>query len=154
MRLVGNKLEFYDARLRTGEQEGRHNDTLMVPFVDVNNEYQGKLRYVQINIARHTDGPSANVPRINAIDVYELNTATVDQTPYILDEGDVVVFDHKNDDILVNGEPRNDLKNFGGSFFKLNKGFNTIIVSPENTFETKLRFKERYRRCIWQISQF
>lgn len=144
MRRVGQEFEFYVARLRTGENEGRHHDILKRTFHDVNNEYQGRLRYVQINIARNTQGRSANVPRINAISVYELRQATIDQTPYILNAGDKVLFDHKDDDILVNGEPRNDLKNFGGSFFKLKKGENMIIVSPEDTFDTKVKFRDKY----------
>ncbi len=144
MRRVGQEFEFYVARLRTGENEGLHHDILKQTFHDVNNEYQGKLRYVQINIARNTQGRSANVPRINAISVSELRQATIDQTPYILDVGDKVIFDHKDDDILVNGEPRNDLKNFGGSFFKLKKGENRLIVTPEDTFDTKVRFRDRY----------
>lgn len=144
MRRIGQQFEFYVARLRTGEQEGRHHDILKVNFNDVDNEYQGKLKHVQINIARHTDGPSASVPRINAINVYELNTVTVDQTPYILYPGDVVTFDHKDDDLLINGEPRNDLKNFGGSFFKLPKGFNSVVVTPADTFDTEIKYRDRY----------
>src|SRR5699024_9704060 len=50
MRRIGNEFEFYVARLKTGEEEGRHHDILRVPFIDTNNEYQGKLKYVQINI--------------------------------------------------------------------------------------------------------
>src|SRR5690606_6065113 len=143
MRRIGKRFEFYVARLRTGEQEGRHHDTLMVPFMDVNNEYQGKLRYVQINIARHTDGPSAIVPRINAIDVYELQEAVIDETPYIVYPGDIIEFDHVTKDIRLNGESRKDLKAFGGSFFTLKKGINTLTVTPENTFNTKITYRER-----------
>jgi len=55
-----------------------------------------------------------------------------------------VTFDHKNEDILINGEARNDLKNFGASYFKLKKGFNTIVVSPD-TFESEIKFRERFR---------
>src|SRR5699024_8236147 len=93
MRRIGNEFEFYVARLKTGEEEGRHHDILRVPFIDTNNEYQGKLKYVQINIARHAQGSRASVPRINSIKVTELREATVDQTPYILNKGDVVTFD-------------------------------------------------------------
>lgn len=144
MRRIGQQFEFYVARLKTGVDEGRHHDILNVNFNDVNNEYQGRLKHVQINIARHTDGPSASVPRINAISVYKLNTVTVDQTPYILDVGDKVLFDHKNEDLLINGEPRNDLKNFGGSFFKLQKGFNNLIVTPSDTFDSEVTFRDKY----------
>src|SRR5690606_36690456 len=97
----------------------------MVPSMDLNNEYQGKLSYVQINIARHTDGPSAIVPRINAIDVYELQEATIDETPYIVYPGDTIEFDHVTKDIRLNGDSRKDLRAFGGYFFTIKKGINT-----------------------------
>jgi len=85
------------------------------------------------------------VPRINAIKVTELKEVKVDETPYILDVGDVVTFDHKDEDLLINGEPRNDLKNFGGSFFKLQKGYNNVVVTPSDTFDAKVKFRDKYR---------
>lgn len=145
MRRIGQRFEFYVARLRGGETEtGAHYDTLTQVFNDVNNEYQGRLKYVQIHIAQYATNPPARIPRINNIAVYEHKKVLEDQTPYILYPGDVVTFDHKDDDILINGEPRMDLKNFGGSFFKLKKGENMIIVTPEDTFDTKVTFRDRY----------
>src|SRR5690625_2223478 len=130
MRRIGNRFEFYVARTAHGSDEtGRHYDEFMVPFIDSDNEYMGELKYVQIHIGTHSKGTKVNLPRINNFKVTEIKKATVDQTPYILYPEDVVTFDHKNDDLLINGEPRNDLKNFGGSFFKLKKGFNELIVT-------------------------
>lgn len=145
MRRIGQRFEFYVARLRGGETEtGAHYDTLTQVFNDVNNEYQGRLKYVQIHIAQYATNPPARIPRINNIAVYEHKKVLEDQTPYILYPDDIVTFDHKNDDLLINGEPRNDLKNFGGSFFKLKKGENMIIVTPEDTFDTKVTFRDKY----------
>ncbi len=144
MRRNGQKFELYVARLKTGVDEGKHHDILRVPFNDAANDYQGKLKHVQINILRHTDGPSGSVPRINALKVTKLSKATVDQTPYILYPEDVITFDHKDDDILINGEPRMNLKNFGGSFFKLSKGENMLVVTPEDTFDTKVTYRNKY----------
>lgn len=147
MRRIGQRFEVYVARLKTGEEEGFHHDILNVPFNDINDEHQGKLRYVQINILRHTDGPSGSVPRINALKVTELKEVLVDQTPYIVYPDDVVTFDHKNDDVLVNGEVRPDLNMtgaFGGSFFKLNKGYNSLITWPPDTFETKVIHRDKF----------
>ncbi len=144
MRRIGQRFEVYVARLKTGEEEGFHHDILNVPFNDINDEHQGKLRHVQINILRHTDGPSGSVPRINALKVTELKEVLVDQTPYILYPDDIVTFDHKNDDILLNGEPRNDLKNFGGSFFTLEKGYNSLITWPPDTFDTKVIHRDKF----------
>src|SRR5699024_418510 len=108
MRRIGQTFELYVARLKTGKEEGKHHDRFQVDYIDIDNEYQGLLKYVQINILRHKDGSSGSVPRINAIEVKELKEVKEDQTPYILNEGDVVTFDHSDEGVLINGEPRND----------------------------------------------
>ncbi|MCJ7839985.1 phage tail family protein [Lederbergia sp. NSJ-179] len=143
MRRIGKRFEFYVARLMEGEGV-KHYDTLTKTYNDVANEYQGKLKYVQVHIGKYRGASNANLPRINAIKAYKHTTAKVDQTPYILDAGDVVTFDHKSKDILLNGESRKDLKNFGGSFFKLKEGENMLMVTPENSFDTKVKFQERF----------
>ena len=145
MRRIGKRFEFYVARIGHNEQGFIHHDFLDIPFNDINNEYQGKLKYVQIHIGKYGSTSNPPTPRINLIKVSELNEVLVDQTPYIFGVGDIVTFDHKNDDILVNGEARNDLKNFGGSFFKLQKGENVITVTPEDSFDSEIKFRERYR---------
>jgi len=142
MRRIGNDFEFYVTRINNRNQ---HVYSLKETYKDVANEYAGRLKYVQIHIGKYADTDRAYAPKINYIRAYELKKVEEDQTSYILEKGDVVTFDHKNDDILVNGEARNDLKDFGGTFFTLKKGFNTIVVSPEDTFETKVRFRERWR---------
>ncbi|RST59716.1 phage tail family protein [Siminovitchia terrae] len=145
MRRIGKRFEFYVARLTSGAgSSGKHYDTLTKVYNDVANEYQGKLKYVQIHIGKYRGTSNANLPRINAIKAYKHTTATVDQTPYIMDAGDVLTLDHKTKDILLNGESRKDLKNFGGSFFKLKKGENMLLVSPEDTFDTRAIFQERF----------
>lgn len=138
----GNVFTFYVARIA---QNGRHVDTLTETFIDVNNQYSGRLRHIRFDIAKYAGTETATEISIDSLRVYRHNRVQVDQTPYILYPGDIVTFDHKNDDILLNGEPRNDLKDFGGSFFKLKKGENIITVTPENSFETRVRFRERYR---------
>lgn len=139
IRRIGNEFEFYITRIATNTN---HVYSVKEIYRDINNELSGKLKYIQIHIGTH--GTRAYSAKFFTVSAYELSQATVDQTPYILDVGDVVTFDHKDDDILVNGEPRNDLKNFGGSFFKLYKGFNTLIVSPEDSFDTQVTYKNKY----------
>lgn len=146
MKRIGKRFEFYVARIgHTGEEGHIHHDTLTEVFNDVNNQYQGRLRYVQIHIGKYGDTPSAQTPRINAIEVFEHNEVLVDETPYIIYPGDTVEFDHVTKDIRLNGESRKDLKAFGGSFFTLKKGINTLTIMPENAFSTKVMYRERYK---------
>jgi predicted phage tail component-like protein len=142
IRRVGKEFEFYITRIHTNTQ---HVFSLKETYIDNSNHYAGKLKYIQIHAATYGDTPKSYSTKFFTVSAYELAQTLVDETPYILYPGDVVTFDHSTDDILINGEPRMDLKNFGGSFFKLKKGENVITVTPENSFETKVRFRERYR---------
>jgi len=112
-------------------------------YIDVNNEYGGKLKYITLYIAKYADRPSPSRLRINSVEVFELATVQQDQTPYIIYPGDVVTFDHVNDDVLLNGELSKDT--FFGDFFELNKGVNTLTVSPSDTFDAQVKFRERWR---------
>lgn len=136
----GKRFEFY-----IGEwYNQKHIRNWTGTYNDKRNEFQGKLKYITLYVAKWGDRPNPARLRINSVEVFELASATVDQTPYILYPNDVVTFDHKNGDILVNGEPRMDLKNFGGSFFRFDKGENLILVSPEDSFDAKVKFRNKY----------
>lgn len=140
MKREGNEFYFRIGRWRVN----RLNDVLDGTYRDVDNEFMGKLKYVQVLIGSWGDRSKPARLRINKIDVIKLTQTTVDQTPYILYPDDVVTFDHKDEDLLINGEPRNDLKDFGGSFFTLKKGENRLIVTPEDTFDSKVMFRDKY----------
>src|SRR5690625_2258493 len=137
----GNVYTFYAARIT---QMGRHVETITQSFIDVNNEFAGKLKFIRIDIANYGDTPRPNEVAINRIRVWEHNEVLVDETPYIIYPGDIVEFDHVNKDIRINGESRKDLKAFGGSFFKLKKGINTLTVMPENTFDVSIKYRDKY----------
>ena len=137
----GNVYTFYAAHI---SQRGNHIESITQTYIDNNNEYAGKLKFIRMDAAIFGNNPKPNELSIRRIRVTRHNKVLVDETPYILFPGDVVTFDHKDDDILINGEPRMDLKNFGGSFYKLKKGENMIIVTPEDTFDTKVTFRDKY----------
>src|SRR5690625_4848316 len=137
----GNVYTFYAARIT---QMGRHVETITQSFIDVNNEFAGKLKFIRIDIANYGDTPRPNEVAINRIRVWEHNEVLVDETPYIIYPGDIVEFDHVTKDVRLNGESRKDLKNFGGSFFTLKKGVNTLTVMPENTFDVSIKYRDKY----------
>lgn len=144
MRRRGQKFEFYVARTTRGEGEtGRHWGQQTETYIDADNQYQGKLKYVQISMGKYGSKPGVSLPRINNMKVSKYNTVLVDQTPYIVNVGDKIMFDHKTEDILINGEPENQLKDFGAEFFKLKNGINNIVILPENTFDSTVRFNKR-----------
>lgn len=138
----GNVYTFYAARIT---QAGKHVDTITQTFRDINNEYGGKLKFVRIDIRNYGNTEKPNEVAINRIRVWEHNEVLVDETPYIVYPGDIIEFDHVTKDIRLNGESRKDLKAFGGSFFTLKKGINTLTITPENTFDTVVKYRERFR---------
>lgn len=138
----GNMFTVYAARVTQG---GRHTAIVEETFVDRNNDFAGKLKFIRFDMVNFGSTGKPNEIRIEHVKVTRLNKVLVDQTPYILDVGDKLVFDGVNDDILINGEPRNDLKNFGGSFFTLKPGNNALIVSPENTFDVVCKYRDTFK---------
>lgn len=136
----GKMFDFY-----IGEwQNQKHVRYWSGTYNDVNNLYQGKLKYITLYVAKWGDRPNPARLRINSVEVFELARITEDVTPYVLYPGDILEFDHVEKDIRLNGESRKDLKNFGASFFTLKKGENLLVVTPENSFRTRIKFRERY----------
>src|SRR5690606_18676684 len=142
IRRVGKEFEFYITRIHTNTQ---HVFSLKETYIDNSNNYAGRLKYIQIHAATYGDTPKSYSTKFFTVSAYELAQTLVDETPYIIYPGDIVEFDHVAKDIRLNGESRKDLKAFGGSFFTLKKGINTLTVMTENTFNTKITYRERYK---------
>jgi predicted phage tail component-like protein len=141
LRRIGDKYEFYVARVLG---DGTHFEPLTASWTVFEDKFRGRLRYVGIFIDKYGSTASPHTNRIDFIRVNAITQAAEDQTPYIAYPGDVITFDHQNSDILLNGESRMDLKQFGASFFKLKPGQNQFVVMPDSSFNVKVRFKERF----------
>jgi predicted phage tail component-like protein len=81
---------------------------------------------------------------IEDIKVYKINDVTEDQVPIIARYGDDIEVDFSTSNITINGEPRVDLRNFGTTFFPLKKGENHIIVSPAESVDGTVKWRNRY----------
>lgn len=137
----GNLYTFYAGRWRNHKYEWTRLET----YRDSSNQYNGRLKYITLFIGNYKDRVRPNRLRINSVEVFELRQLTVDQTPYILMQDDTVLFDHENEEILINGEDAMPLKHFGADFWRLPPGHNNIIVSPPGSFEGNVRFREKYK---------
>src|SRR5690606_20232218 len=140
-RREGNRYTFYIANWKNG----KHRNALSKSFVDTSNQFTGRLKYITLFIGKYQDRPSPARLRINNVEVFQIKTITEDQTPYIAYPGDLITFDHVNDELLINGEDRTDLKDFGGTYFKLAKGENQLVTFPDGALATQVRFKERFK---------
>src|SRR5699024_5200362 len=85
---VGKRFEFY-----IGEwQNLKHVRNWSGSYNDKRNEFQGKLKYITLYVAKWGDRPNPARLRINSVEVFELVSAMIDQTPYILYLWDVYTF--------------------------------------------------------------
>ncbi|MDL4842841.1 distal tail protein Dit [Aquibacillus rhizosphaerae] len=114
-----------------------------VKYVDGLDKYAAPIAQIQVAM-RKWPTTEATDQRVNDIKVYKINQEP-DGIPYIAKEGDIITLDHKAKDILINGELRMDLINFGADFFKLAKGKNQLIVQPINSFITRVKYRERFK---------
>jgi phage-related protein len=83
---------------------------------------------------------------IDDIQVYRLNDLNTNQVPIIGKAGDKVVFDHRNDNITLNGESIIKRKAFIGNYFKLHPGRNSIALEPADKIQSvKVRWHDKWR---------
>jgi predicted phage tail component-like protein len=121
---------------------GKHVARSFVEYYDTEQQFTRNPSQVGVYMAQYGTRKVASL-RAYDVKVWKLNLLTTNQIPYIVQAGDVVTFDHKNQVILINGEPRMDLKAFSGEFFGLNRGVNTLSTSPP--LPTKTTWRERYK---------
>lgn len=138
---IGTKWLAYIGKIR---EDGTHHARRIVRFDDVAQDFMTRIAQIQIHIGKF--GPFEHSQMsVKDLKVWKINNPEDNQIPYIAYMGDIITFDHKNNDILINGESRKDLKNFGGRFFKLEKGMNQLIVQPGDSFNTKVKHSEKFR---------
>lgn len=111
-------------------------------FDDYENKYQTKLAAIGLHLGAFSTMPTLQYNRIHHTLVYRLNEDI--GIPYIADEGDEIVIDCADSSIMLNGEDRKDLKDFGATFFDLKPGDNTFSIAPADAVNVEISYKETY----------
>ena len=136
----GNQWEAYIAKVMS--DSGRHHSQRFVRWTDHDGIITDEITQVRIYMAQFANNPVVGMA-VHDIKIWRLEERQ-DEVPYIAGEGDIITFDHKNADILINGESRMDLKQLGASFFKLKPGENQLVVTPDDSFDVKCRYRPTY----------
>ncbi|WP_307341609.1 distal tail protein Dit [Caldalkalibacillus uzonensis] len=123
--------------------DGRHHSRRTVRFTDIEEKYMQQVAQIQVHIAT-SGGHTPTQMSIKDIKVWKVNKLEDNEIPYIAHPGDVITFDHKSEELLINGEDRTELKDFGATYFKLKQGFNQLVVYPSDSFNVSVRYRERY----------
>ena len=138
---VGNVWEAYVARVNP--TTGRHTSRYSTRYVDSDNFYLKNLSQVQVHMAQFGTKPVGGL-RITDIKVFKINDISETASFVIARAGDVITFDHKRSEILLNGEDAKKLKDFGARFFRLPKGQSILLLEPSDKVEGTVTFEEGY----------
>lgn len=139
MERVGNRWTAYVAKIRA---DGTHHARETKRYTDTAGYYTDEVAQIQLHIGIF-GGYEPSDMAIKDLKVWKINDPDDHQVPYIVDQGDSIIFDHATRDCYINGEPAQP--DFGGDFFKLYRGHNSLTVHPDGIFDTTVRFRPRYR---------
>lgn len=134
----GKVWKAYVARIRNGQHTGRLN----VEWEDQQALYMANVAQIVIHFGQIRSYVTPT-QTINDISIYKINQQP-DGIPYIAGPGDKIVFDSMTGDAFINGEPRNDLLDFGSDFINLVKGNNQLVVHPSG-LDKVLKYRKRHR---------
>lgn len=137
----GNVWRAYFAMVDTST--GRHHTRRSVTWVDTGNKYTRNVAQIVVHHGQYGSHEPVT-GGVYSINVFRINPEQSNKVPYIAEAGDIITFDHTTKDILINGESRKDLKDFGARFFHLQKGENQFVVLPSDSFSVKVRYRERF----------
>lgn len=136
----GNVWRAYIAKVGT---DGRHSSRRSVEWIDSANKYMQRVAKVQVHMAQFASETPVQ-GGVSYVKVFKINNQP-EATPYLANPGDVITFDHKNEEILLNGENAMTFKNFGARFFDLKKGQNELVVHPSNAFNVSMKYRETFK---------
>ncbi|WGG47689.1 distal tail protein Dit [Rossellomorea sp. DA94] len=140
---IGTKFFAYVANI-TRDSASKHFRIWHTGFDDLDKKFQGKVAQVQLHLGCYgTD--SAPSQAFQRIKVSKVNQPASKEVPYIALQGDKIDIDFKKSEILINGEERKDLKDFGASFFTFKKGRNNLFILPEGKVSTNLTWREAFK---------
>lgn len=140
---VGNRFHAYVANI-TRDGRVQHFRTWSDGFTDIHSKYMNKIAQVQLHLGQYGTRPLTS-QAFQRVRVYKINNNTNVDIPYIARAGDTVEIDHSKNLILINGEDRKDLKDFGASYFSLRPGINNIQISPYSSLDSfEVEWRPRY----------
>jgi predicted phage tail component-like protein len=140
---VENKWNVYIAQINR-DTKVHHSRDGVTGWIDSELIAANKISQVLVHVSTFSDYPACT-QRIDELFVYKLNQQP-EGIPYVANAGDVIVFDHQNENILKNGESVIKHKAFIGDYFKLKPGINSLAAAPEDAIErVKVRWRNKWR---------
>lgn len=111
---------------------------------DRGNFYQRPARIMNIYAGKSSKSDKFMAINVLGFSVQELLPRQSDVTPIIIRKGDLVYIDTKEHIVTINDDNVLHLKDFGSNYFSVEKGVSELLISPEATFDTTVKWTERY----------
>jgi predicted phage tail component-like protein len=147
LRLEREGADWYAYIAQVDDKTGAHNYMLgskrNVHLEDKGLKYTAPISQIQVAF-RMFPGSDRVQMFVHDLKVWRKNTVQSENIPYIAAPGDLIEIDHGTNNISINGESRIDLKDFGATFFPLEKGSNPIFYLPLESVELNIEYKERF----------
>ena len=137
----GNRWEGYVAQV--DYTTGKHHTRAHGSFVDAANKHTAPVASIRVHFGQLGTAQPLQM-NLRGLTVSRLNDVSAKRVPVIAKAGDQIVFDHKDSVVYVNGEPRNDLKDFGANYWRLPKGVTTILAEPSDSITGSITYREGY----------
>ncbi|PTL00243.1 phage tail protein [Staphylococcus haemolyticus] len=111
---------------------------------DSGNFYQRPVRLVRMYIGKSAKYNNYLSCNILGCSLTELLPKQSDVTPIIIRKGDLITIDTGAKIVKINDEDALSLKDFGSDYFNIEAGYNELIISPPNTFDTVVKWQDRF----------
>ena len=138
---TGNVFDMYVAKV--DPNTGRHFLAHSTRYTDHNNLYGGSISQVQLHIGKYSNNPLLPI-ELKDLKVWQINEIPSTDPRIIARAGDVIDIDSRTSSIRINGESRQDLKDFGGTFFTVPRGAQAILIEPRASLTAQAVIREEY----------
>lgn len=137
----GNTWEGYIAQVDYAK--GIQHTRAFGRYVDTGNHHMAPVVAVRVHFGQYSTFAPLTM-FMQGIRIWKLNDVTENRVPIIAKAGDIIRFNHETSLITINGEPRNDLKDFGARYFALPKGVTTLLAEPKDKITGTIKYREGY----------
>lgn len=112
-------------------------------WVDGGKFYQRKISAVSIYSAKYNGYKWMEMNGLGSFNT-EILPKPKGAKEMIIQKGDLVKIDMHTKNVVINEEPMLSQKTFGSNFFNIASGYSELIIQPENIFDTKVKWQDRY----------
>jgi predicted phage tail component-like protein len=123
--------------------QNKYIDRKVASFYDTKNEFQGKVAKVMVHFGAYGTAPATS-QLLDTMRVWKINPVTTIQTPYVIENGDVIEIDTSVPVVRKNGHAWMEEISPISKWFPLHPGTNKIQIMPSDIGTSSMTHKKRW----------